>query len=393
MRASLFGFVSLLHRTTRLAGLSVLGLLAACAPQDPPVVRIGLLGVFSGPLAMSSGFPARHGAQLAVDEINAAGGVKIAGVLHRIVLVEREIADRPDAAAGGARALVNLDSIDVLIGPQTSTLAIAAAPVAEESALLMIAPMASHPSVTAGRRYVFRLAFLAPFQGEVLARFAYDSLRVRRVGVLRDAASPYGRMITEVFSRVFIELGGTLVGHETHDADGPRDFSGQLGRLLAARPEALLMSNFITPDSSQLQQARDLGFTGVFLGTDSWDVRGLTPNTAAQGAIVVANWDRETERPAARKFLEAWNARYSESPGAAAAATYDAIHLAAQALTRAGSRSGMAVADAMRATGRYEGAATDYDFRGGNDPVRGAVILEVRPTELAIRATIPPPAP
>lgn len=391
MPSSLSDSLVVRARRTIGASLALAWLLSvvACEPASQPVIRVGLIGVFTGTLATASGVPGRLGAQLAVDEINAAGGVDLGGVRHRVVLFEREIDNRPDAAAVAARSLINLDSIDVLLGPQTSSLAIAAAPVAEESQVVMIAPMASNPAVTSGRRLVFRLAFLDDFQGEVIARFAADSLGLRSAAALHDAASPYGQNITELFTRTFTARGGRVVRVETFDSDGPRDYAPQLRRILAARPEALLLPNFVTADSSQIYQARAMGFRGVFLGTDSWDVRGLSPREAALGALVVANWDRRSDRPAAAAFIARWTARHGDVPIATSAATYDAVHLAMLAMQRAGVRGGPAMADSLRTFGRYVGAITDYEFRGSQDPRRGAVILEVTPSELRVRATIP----
>lgn len=365
----------------------------ACGASEPPPIRIGLIGIYAGALTATSAIPAREGANMAIEELNAQGGVSINGRRHRLVLVEREVENRPDAAAVAARSLINLDSVDLIIGPQLSALAIAAAPIAEESQVLMISPMASNPAVTAGRRFVFRLAFLDDFQGEVLARFAVDSLKVRRAAVLHDAASAYGRDITALFTRTFAAKGGTIVGVETFDVDGGRDYRPQLRRLFARQPDALLLPNFVTADSSQIYQARDMGFKGIFLGSDSWDVRGLSPREAAVGAVIVANWDRRSERAASARFIAAWSARSSDEPRATSAATYDAVHLVAIAMQRAGRRSGIDVADSLRTLGRYDGAVTAYDFRGRNDPRRGAVILEVRPVGLDVRATIGPSDP
>jgi branched-chain amino acid transport system substrate-binding protein len=365
--------------------------LGACARETPDEFRVGLIGVHEGPMAGSSGIPGRRGAELAVAQLNAEGGVLIAGRRHRVVLYERETENRPDAAALAARALINLDSIDVLVGPQTSTLAIAAAPVAEVSEIPMIAPMASNPAVTAGRRMVVRLAFVDAFQGDVLARFAYDSLGVRRAAALHDAGSPYGRDITRLFRETFEARGGEIVHTETFDADDPRDHAPQLRRILEERPDAILLPSFVVHDSAQIRLARELGFRGRFLGSDAWDVRTLARRQDAAGSIVVANWDRSTDSPAARAFLAAWNAAYpDELPRATAAATYDAVLIAAEAASRAGVRSGGAVADSIRHLGRWSGALTAFDFRGTGDPVRGAVILEVFRDSMPVRALITP---
>jgi branched-chain amino acid transport system substrate-binding protein len=379
-------------RVRSFSALAVMLLFAACAPKEPPVIRVGLIGMFIGQMGPTSGIPAREGARLAVDEINSAGGVMINGVAHRIELIEREVDDRPDAAALAARSLINLDSVDAIIGPQISALAIGAAPVAEASEVLMISPMASNPAVTAGRRFVFRLAFVDAFQGAVLARFAYDSLSHRRAAILHDAASAYGRDISRLFKETFESLGGRVVGIETFNVDDPADWRPQLRRLLARNPDAMLLPNFAQYDSAQVRQARELGFRGRFLGSDSWDVRALAVRNNASGSIVVGNWDRQSSRDVVRTFIAKWELRHPEPARATGAATYDAVHLIALAMSRAGTKRSRAVADSLRNFGMYEGVISPLDFRGSNDPVRGAAILEVsRNEEVWVRGFVPPP--
>jgi branched-chain amino acid transport system substrate-binding protein len=366
-------------------------LLLGCEPRRAPEFRIGLIGVMDGPMGRSSGIPARRGAQIAVAELNAAGGVVIDDVAHTVVLIERETALRPEAAALAARALINLDSVDVIVGPQTSSLAVTAGAVAEASLVPMITPMASSPLVTAGRRMVTRLAFVDAFQGEVLARFAADSLGLRRAAILSDAASAYGREITRLFGETFEALGGEIVRAEEFDADDPADHRPQLRRILAERPDAILLPSFVVHDSAQIRIARELGFRGVFLGSDSWDILALSRRDDALGSIVVANWDRRANRPALTRFVELWSTQAEEAPRATGAATYDAIRLLALAASRAGVRSGLALSDSLRSLGAYEGAFSDYVFAGSGDPVRGAVILEVGRDSTRLRALAPAP--
>lgn len=368
----------------------VLGALG-CKPAAPPEIRIGLVGVFTGSMAGASGIPAQLAARLAVAEINAAGGVLVDGKPHLLRLIEAQTENRPDAAAVTARHLINIDSVDVLIGPQSSALAVAAAPIAEESEVLMIAPMASNPLVTAGRRFVFRLAFLDSFQGEVLARFAFDSLGIRRAAAMHDAASPYGRDIAALFAKTFSDLGGTVVGIETFDSDDARDYRPQLRRLLAGRPQALLIPNLVTGDSLQLRQALELGFRGRFLGADSWDVRGLAPFPAYHGALIVGNWDRDTTRAVAKQFRANWERAYEEAPVSTAPATYDAVYIISESFRRAGTKRIADVADSLRNFGAWDGALTAFRFSGSNDPVRGAVILELDGAGLGMRTSVPPP--
>ncbi|MCA0374436.1 MAG: ABC transporter substrate-binding protein [Gemmatimonadetes bacterium] len=372
--------------------LALAASLTACTPSPPPVVRVGLIGVFEGAARASSGLPALQGAELAIAELNAEGGVEIDGRAHQLVLVSRQISNRPDAAAETARGLINLDSIDVLVGPQYSNLALTAGAVAEAAEVPMIAPMASGADVTKDRAMVTRLAFLDAVQGAVLARYVYDSLGLRRAAAMHNVASSYGREIVALFCETFEALGGTVVAVERYDADDSTAHQPQLRRIAAANPDALLLPNFTVHDSVMLHTLHDAGIRARLLGTDAWDAVAVRLGPEVYGTVIVANWDRRTNREATRQFLTTWQARYpDERVRATAVATYDAVRLLARAMSRAGVRSGRAVSDSLRRTGRFEGALATYVFDGTGNPRRGAVLLEVTPDSVQLRATMGPP--
>lgn len=380
------------YRMRRLLLISWLVALGACRPAPPAEIRIGVIGHFEGPSRLSSGVPAQLGARLAARELNATGGVVIGGVPHRIVLVERPTAMRPDAAASVARELINLDSVHAIVGPQFSALALAAGAVAEAAEIPLIAPMASAAPVTAGRTFVTRLAFLDATQGRVLAHFAYDSLGLRRVAALHNAASTYGQDIVALFSREFQARGGTIADIVTYDVDDAASRPQAVRRVVASRPEAVLLPNFSVRDSLDLRLMRTLGFRGRLLGSDSWDAVLLERRADVLGAILTANWDRRADRPELHAFLAAFAEAYpGEQAKATAAASYDAIRLLAAAAARAGTRTGRPVSDALRSTGTYRGAFGSYRFTGSGDPDRGAVLLEVVRDSTNVRAVVSPP--
>lgn len=377
----------------RLLVCAALGLTAAsaCSPDTKPVWRVGLLGTLEGRLGEASGLPAERGARIAVDELNAAGGVIIGGVAHEVVLVSRNTGARADEAATAMRSLINRDSADVVVGPQFSRLAVTAAAVANAADVPMIAPMASSPAVTEGRPLVGRMAFLDAVQGEVLARFVFDSLGVRRAAAMHNAASAYGKEIVTLFSATFTELGGRMVAREAHAADDTTAHRPEMARMLAQSPEVVLLPDLSPRDSIMLRRLRESGFRGRVLGSDSWDAVSMARIPDLSGTIIVANWDRRTDRPAARYFMQQWNADpKAGDPRAAAVATYDAVHLLARAATKAGVRSGRPIADSVRSFGGYVGAMANYTFSGSGDPSRSATILEVRGDSTALRGVIEP---
>ena len=376
----------------RIFAVSTFLLLAACAPKPEPQVRIGLLALLTGELAPQSGIPSQQGAEMAVDDINAAGGIDIAGRRLKVKLTVRDYEPRPDAAATGARALINLDSVDALVGPQVSTHAVTAASVAEMSRVPMIAPMASNPAVTAGRHYVFRLAFLDPFQGEMLARYALENLVARRAAVLFDVSNPYGRDITALFRETFEKGGGSMVATETFTSDQGTDFTAQLTRIAAARPDVLLLPNLSSVDSFQVRQARAVGIRAPFLGSDSWDPAGLAHIPEANGAVVAHQWHIGAPRPQAVDFVNRYRARFGFEPRATAVFTYDAVRLLADAMRRAGTTEGGPVSRTIAATKNYEAVAGTLQFNGTGDPRRGGVLSRIgRTSDSIVRIVDPKP--
>jgi branched-chain amino acid transport system substrate-binding protein len=332
---------------------------------------------------------ARLAAQMAVDELNASGGVVIAGIQHRVTLVDREIANRPEAAAEAARLLIARDSVDVLIGPQSGALAMAAGAVAEASGVPLVAPMASSPEVTAGRAFVTRLTYRDADQGQILARFAFDSLSVRRAAALYADTSRYGRSIVEQFARSFATLGGRMTTSERYAGGDATHDSTLVVRVLAGSPHAILLPDFAVGDSSLLRRLREAGFRGRVLGSDAWDALALRGRAQISGSIIVGNWDGRSDRDGVRTFRNRWAARHlGERPRAAGAATYDAVRLMARAAEKSRAKSGRALVQALQTGSPFEGAFADYRFNGTGNPLRGATVLELRGDSLVFRATI-----
>jgi branched-chain amino acid transport system substrate-binding protein len=364
--------------------------LAACHPKPEREVRIGLLALLNSELATQSGAPSQRGAQMAADAINAEGGVDIRGKRHRVRLVVRDYEPRPDAAASAARALINLDSVDVIVGPNLSSHALSAATVAEDARVPLITPLASNPAVTAGRHYVFRLSFLDPFQGETLARYARDDLRAARAAVLYDIADPYARDITALFTETFMQLGGTIVATETFTSDQTSDFVAQLRRIAASNPDVLLLPNHASVDSVQVRQARAAGIRARFLGTDNWDPPALRHIPEAVGTVIVHQWHIASPRLESQAFVGRYRTRYEEEPRTSAALTFDAVRLAADAIHRAGSLDGDMVRAALSQTRDFAGVVATYTYNGSGNPRRGAVLSRIGATSDSVLHWVEP---
>lgn len=368
------------HRLARLAASLLVLAVPACRAGAPPEIRIGVLATYTGPYAEVSGIPTRHGAQLAVSQ---AGDVDVGGHRYRVTLIERDFPDRGDAAASAARALINQDQVAVLIGPQFSRHAVPVAVVAENAHVPMISPMSSSPATTAGKRFVFRLAFLDDVQGSVLARFATEDLRARTGAVLYDVTSEYSRVLAERFRDAFTAHGGRVVAFEPYTADRVQDVTAQLERIRAAAPDVLLLPNFPDAVAQHVPLIVRLGVRATLLGSDSWDPLTLPQLPPGQEAFVTGQWRPDVPSAAATRFTDLHRRMYGEAPRATAAMTYDAVGVVLAAIRRAGSLDPEAVRNAIAATQGYAGASGTLDFGGRGDPRREVAVARLRDGALA----------
>jgi len=361
----------------------------ACRLGAPREVRIGLLATFTGPFGEVSGVPTRQGAQMAVQE--AGGTVQVGRHRYRITLVERTFDDRADAAATAARELINQENVVALIGPQFSRHAIPVSVVAEDARVPMISPMSSNPATTAGRSYVFRLAFLDDIQGAAMAQFAEENLHARTAGVLYDAASAYSRDLAARFRDAFVAHGGRIAAFESYTTDRMHDIDAQARRIAAAHADVLFLPNF--PDALALQVPRlqAAGFRGTLVGSDSWDPITL-PALAGLHAYVTNQWRPDLPAEGARRFNTEFRRRYGTEPRATAALTYDAVRILLDALRRAGTVDPDSVRAALAATTGYVGASGTITFGGRPDPARSVAVSEVMDHSLRTARLVDPAA-
>lgn len=371
----------LLRRFALAVALALLG----CREQSADTVRIGVNAEITGDMP-AVGASCRKAAELAANEVNAAGGILLDGKPRRVVLCVEDNAGKPDQSAAAVQKLISEDEVVAIVGPNASRYAIPAAEVAESSRTVLITPWSTNPKTTldarsgAPKRYVFRSCFIDPFQGRVLAAFAFDSLGAKTAAVLYDIASEYNKGIAEIFAAAFAEKGGRVVAMETY-TNPDRDFSAQLTKIKQTNPEIVFLPNYYSEVPLQIEQARRLGISAPFLGSDSWGSSDLVKLGGAQveGCCFSTHYAPDRASPVARKFIAAYTAAYGSAPDDVAALTYDAFGLLFQALSRAGRADREALRDALAETPSFEGVTGTMRFSpGSGDPVKSAVIIQVR---------------
>jgi len=359
--------------------LLALALLALVSCGKPPVeqtIKIGVIAPLTGSIP-AVGQSTVNAAQLAVREVNDAGGLEVGGQKLKIELFIEDNQDKKETAVGVAQKLINQTGVVALIGPQASRNAIPVAAVAEEAHVPMISPWSTNPQTTAGKRYVFRAAFIDPFQGRVMARFAVEELKAEKAAVLYDVASEYNKGIAEIFKQVFEEAGGRVVAFESYTT-GETDFRPQLTAIRDAGAQVLFLPNYYNEVPSQVRQARELGVQAAIIGSDSWGQIEAADLAEMEGMYFSTHYAPDIASPAAQKFISAYQAAYGQLPDDVAALTYDSFGLLFRAIRSQGKADSESIRNGLASISHYEGVIGVMEYKGSGDPVKSAVILQIK---------------
>lgn len=364
-----------------LLAVLVFGWTAGALPALAQEIVVGLNAELTGSIPVV-GESSRNAAQMAVDEVNAQGGLLVSGVRRPVRLVVEDNHDDPAQAAAVAQKLIFQDGVVAMIGANASRNAIPAATIAESARTPMISPWSTNPQTTAGKRYVFRACFTDDFQGQVVAGFVYREMGARRAAVLYDVASDYNKGIAEIFRSSFTQLGGQVVAFETYTT-GDRDFSSQLTRIASLQPDVLFLPNYYNEVPLQVQQARNLGFDGPVVGSDSWGSAEIMTlgGPVMNGQYFTTHYAPDIATPEARRFIDGYRQRYGSLPDDVAALTYDAFGMLFQAIQQAGSAEREAIRDALAQITQFNGVTGTMSFRGTGDPIKSAVVIQIQDGE------------
>jgi len=362
-------------------------ILSACAGAGAggDTIRIGGIGELTGDIpAVGASF--KNAAEMAVKEVNDAGGLEVAGKKYKIEFFIEDNAGKADQSASAAQKLITQQNVVAIIGPNASRYAIPASEIAESSKVVLISPWSTNPKTTldantgAPKKYVFRACFIDPFQGRVVAKFALDTLKAKKAAVLYDVASEYNKGIAEFFKQTYEENGGQVVAFETYTT-GDKDFSAQLTKIKDTQPEVIFLPNYYAEVPLQVQQAHGLGITAPFLGSDSWGSGELLSLCGAdcEGYYFSTHYAADAATPIATKFIEGYKTKYGNTPDDVAALTYDAFGLIFKALQDAGKIDRQAVRDALAKIPKYDGVTGTMQFQeGSGDPIKSAVIIQIK---------------
>jgi branched-chain amino acid transport system substrate-binding protein len=342
----------------------------------PETVKIGLIVPTSGEHADSTGLPAVNAAQMAVDEVNEAGGLLVGDARYQIELIVADNEGVPETAVSAAHHLINQEGVVAIIGPMFSSNAIPVGKVAEAAQIPMISPTSTNLETTLDKEFVFRASFVDDFQGQAMARFAYETLGIQKTAVLYDVASSYNQGLAATYEAAFKALGGEVVVAETYTTDRNDDFVEQLTAIQAHSPGALFLPNYTDDVLIQGQQARDLGIDAVILGGDSWEASRLAPHAIFENSFFSGHYCRDKSISIVRDFSDRFEALYGREPNGLMALTYDSMHLLFAAMQNQNNVTPEAIQAGLYQN-TYEGITGIIAFENSGDPIKSVAIWHI----------------
>ena len=381
----------------------VVGLLAACGEDDAggadsngneesETIKIGVNLELSGPVA-SYGSSEADGIELAVEEINEAGGIDG----KEIVLEKVDNKSDNAEATSAAIKLIDQDKVVAIIGAATSGATVAQAEIANSNKTPLISPSGTSPGVTVQddgtvNEFVFRTSFIDPFQGTVAANFAANDLNVKNVAIYADNASDYSKGLAASFKKDFEAAGGTIVREESYIAKDS-DFRSTLTRIKSAEPEFIFIPGYYEEVGLIVKQAREMGITVPLMGADGWDspvLLDLAGADALNNTFTTNHYSAEDPDGKIQNFNDKFEEKYGKLPDSFNALGYDTVYLLADAIERAGSSDSVKIKEALESTKDLELVTGLYTVDENHHPVKSATILEYVDGETVFKTKVNP---
>ena len=372
-------------------GATLLGsVFAGCGSKESgDTIKVGANFELTGNVA-NYGNATIEGLQLAIDEANEAGGIN--GKKIELVSVD----DKSEAAESinAATKLISDDDVKVIVGPATTGLVLAETQTATDAKVPIIAPCATSPEATVEngkvKPYVFRSCFIDPQQGEVMATFAAKDLKAKTAVIYVDNSSDYSKSLAKVFREKFEAAGGKVVMEEAF-LQKDQDFKATLTKLKTANADVMFVPAYYEEVGKIVKQAREMGINSAILGTDGWDDTKVVDIAGADALNNTFFSTHYSEKDAeVQGFIEAYKKKYNRAPNVFAALGYDAGKMLVDALKRAGSGDTEKIREALEATKDLKVGTGTISMDKNHNPIKTAVILEMKNGEKELKAKIAP---
>lgn len=379
-------------------GAAALALLAGCNKNTGPSgsspqrseILVGEYGSLTGSKA-DFGITTDRGIHLAADQLNASGGV----LGKQVKVIAQDDQGNADQVATIVTRFVTSDKVDVVLGEVASSLSLRAAPICEDNKTPMITPSSTNPEVTLrngkAADYIFRVCFIDPFQGTVMARFATNNLKAKKAAILRDTSNAYSVGLADYFEAEFKRLGGTITVDKSY-SEGDDNFRAQLTDIAGTKPDIVYVPGYYSEVSLIAKQAREAGIKVPLAGGDGWDSANLISNagTALEGSYFSNHYSEAQGGPIITKFVADFKAKYKVGPNALAALGYDAMNIYAAAVKAAGTTESSKVIAALSTIKDFPGVTGKISMDKDHNAVKPAVVLQIKGDKFVYVTTVKP---
>jgi branched-chain amino acid transport system substrate-binding protein len=362
---------------------------SATAGAEGEIV-IGEYGSLTGSEA-TFGQSTHNGIMLAVDELNAAGGVNG----RKIKVITEDDQSKAEEAANAVTKLISQNNVIAVIGEVASSNSLAAAPICQSGKVPMITPSSTNPKVTEVGDYIFRMCFIDPYQGEAMANYLSRQVGMKKAAILIDVKSDYSTGLAAYFERTFLANGGQITIKASY-AKGDSDFRSQLTSIKGTNPEVIFVPGYYNDIGQIAIQARDLGMNQPLAGGDGWESPKLIEigGKALEGCFYSNHYHVDDPSPAVREFVQKYEERFGAKPDSLAALGYDSTRVLADAIKRAGTTDGPKLRDAIAATKGFSGVTGVVNLGPDRNPIgKKLVVLEIKNGQLALKSVVDPMAP
>ncbi len=384
--------ISRLEHILGVTAAAALLLATGCKPAGESAggaepIKVGEFASLTGKDA-TFGISSHEGTLLAIEEINAGGGV----LGRKLQLFTEDTQCKAGESATVVNKLIARDGVVAVLGEVASSRSLEAARICQDSKTPMVSPSSTNPDVTKTGDFIFRVCFIDPFQGTVMANFATKTLKARRVAVLTDVKSDYSKGLAKFFKERFKANGGEIATELDYNG-GDKDFKAQLTTIKGANPDGVFVPGYYTEAALICVQAKQLGLNVPLFGGDGWESSKLTE---IGGAAVEGNYFSTHYSPAvgaglSQRFVANYRKRWNnQTPDALAACGYDSALVLADALRRAGSTDGQKLRDALAATKAFPAVTGTITIDANRDASKAAVILQVKDGQFKYLETVEP---
>ena len=379
-----------------LVSLASVALLAACGEVSTTgnsgsasgteigkTLKIGFNFEETGDVA-SYGTAEQKAAKLAVDEINKAGGVDG----KQIEVTDKDNTSELSEASTVSTNLVTQAKVNAIIGPATSGGTGAAITNAAKASVPLVTPSGTQDDLTKGQDYLFRATFIDSFQGKILSKYVTDNLKAKKVVLYYDNSSDYAKGIAKAFQE---EYKGEIVATETF-ASKDTDFQAALTKFKGKDFDALVVPGYYTEAGKIVNQARGIGIDKPIVGGDGFNseefISQATP-AAATNVYYVSGYSTSGDMTAkAKKFLEAYKAKYNEEPSMFSALAYDSVYMVAEASK--GAKNSVDIKENLAKLKDFEGVTGSITMDKNHNPVKSALMIGLKDGKVDTVETVKP---